>query len=193
MGKVIYLTGAPASGKSSTARLLADAIPGLLVWEYGARLTDHVRSRSAKVSSQDNLREHSSAVVTPEDVAQVDLALLDFVAANRASKNIIIDSRPVTKERYGFRITPFSLEQFNQLDPDEIWLLYASPEVTIARIEKDAAGRPMISEEEARMHTALQSSVAATYGMSAGAAIYLFDTSAPDRASLISLLGRRLT
>ena len=42
MPKVIYLTGAPASGKSSTTRMLADRVPGLRVWEYGARLTEHV-------------------------------------------------------------------------------------------------------------------------------------------------------
>lgn len=193
LAKVIYLTGAPASGKSSTTRLLADVVPGLLVWEYGLYLTEHVAKRSGAVTSQDNLRKHSSSVVAPEDVAQVDLALLDFVATNRVSKNIVIDSHPVTKESYGFRITPFSLEQFKLLAPDEIWFFYASPVATVTRIANDAAGRPMISEEEARMHTVLQSSVAATYGMSLGTPVYLFDTTTVDRPDLISRLAQRLT
>lgn len=73
MGKVIYLTGAPASGKSSTTRLLATAESTLLVWEYGARLTEYVRARSADVAGQDDLRKHSAAIVTAADVEEVDV------------------------------------------------------------------------------------------------------------------------
>lgn len=191
MGKVIYLTGAPASGKSSTTRLLGDADPNLLIWEYGAKLTEHVKRRSSEVTRQDDLRERSARVVTPEDVEEVDHALIAFVAQHRASNNVIIDSHPVTKETFGFRITPFSLEQFGRLAPDEIWLLYASPEVTIRRISADPAGRPLVSEEEARFHTTLQASVAATYGMALGRAVHLFDTGG-NRDELISGLQERL-
>ena len=33
MPKIVYLTGAPAAGKSSTAKMLADMVAGLDVWE----------------------------------------------------------------------------------------------------------------------------------------------------------------
>lgn len=191
MGKVVYLTGAPASGKSSTTRMLAVVDPTLVVWEYGAKLTDHVQRRTGLVTLQDELRTHSAGVVTFDDVQEVDQELVRFVQAHRQSSNIIIDSHPVTKEAFGFRVTPFSLELFNNLAPDEIWVLYASPEVTIERISADAAGRPMISVEEARFHTFLQSSVAATYAMSLGRAVHLFDT-AGDRNELLSRLAGRL-
>lgn len=191
MGKVIYLTGAPASGKSSTTRLLAKTDSNLLIWEYGARLTEHVKRCLVDGANQDELRERSAEVVTPDDIKQVDQALLNFVDEHRAMHNVIIDSHPVTKEAFGFRITPFSFEQFQRLAPDEIWLLFASPEVTIQRIASDPAGRPMVSEEDARFHTTLQGSVAAAYGMALGQAVHLFDTGG-DRNALITQLQRRL-
>lgn len=191
MPKVIYLTGAPASGKSSTMRMLRDRVPDLLIWEYGARLTEHIRDRSNQVVTQDDLRARSAGVVTPEDVDDVDLALIAFVAEHRNKQHILIDSHPVTKEAYGYRITPFSLERFGHLAPDEIWVLFASPEETRRRIAADDGGRPMVTEEEARIHTAIQASVASTYGISLGRPVYLFDTAAP-RDELVTRLVERL-
>lgn len=192
MPKVTYLTGAPAAGKSSTTRMLSDRVPGLLVWEYGARLTQHVMRKSTVISNQDDLRAISAGVVTPEDVVEVDRALLAFVADNRTERHVIIDSHPVTKEAHGYRITPFSLEQFARLAPDEIWVLYASPQETLRRITLDNGGRPLVTEEEARTHTALQASVAATYGMAVGRPVYLFDT-ASSRDELVARLVGRLS
>ena len=191
MPKIIYLTGAPAVGKSSTTRLLSSRIPNLDVWEYGVHLTTYVRKRHVGMVHQDDLRRLSAKVITPEDVAAVDDLLLAFVAERRGSRNVVIDSHAVTKESYGFRITPFSLKQFATLAPDEIWLLYTSPEVAIQRIAADAAGRPRIDVEHARMHTALQASVATTYGMALGIAVHVFDAGGSQEA-LVNLLSERL-
>lgn len=190
MAKVIYLTGAPAAGKSSTTRLLKELVTDLEIWEYGARLTEHCLGRSAAIADQDDLRAKSSAIVTPQDVADVDLKLLAFVEQHRGSRPVLIDSHAVTKESYGFRVTPFSLEQFARLRPDEIWVLYAEPEESRRRIAADPGGRPQISEEQARTHTLLQGSVACTYGMSIGCAVYMFDTAQPRDALVATLKGR---
>jgi adenylate kinase len=171
--------------------MLAERVPGLQVWEYGARLTEQVRSRTDAVSSQHELRAQSAGVVTPADVDEVDDALIAFVGEHRGRSDVLIDSHPVTKEDYGYRITPFSLTRFAQLAPDEIWVLYADPEETRRRIAADADGRPMVTVEEARTHAALQSSVASTYGMSLGRPVYLFDTAA-DRDALVDRLAARL-
>jgi adenylate kinase len=133
-------------------------------------------SRRNDVAGQEDLRRRSAGVVTPEDVAEVDRALLNFVTENRRVHHVLIDSHAVTKELYGYRVTPFSLKQFEQLRPDEIWVLYASPEETRRRISADGKGRPTITDEEARTHTTLQASVATTYGMAIGCPVYLFDT-----------------
>lgn len=189
--KTIYLTGAPASGKSTTAKKLADAIQPLEVWEYGARLTDYLRQRNSDVKDQVELRARSAERVFPEDIVAVDNLLISFVESNRANRHIIVDSHPVTKEEYGFRITAFSLERIRELNPDEIWVLYTSPEVAIERISKDAQGRMNISTEEARMHAALQSSVAANYGVILGCPVHLFDTDRPQE-EIVARLRRRL-
>ncbi|WP_242415208.1 ATP-binding protein [Sphingomonas panni] len=191
MAKVIYLTGAPASGKSSTTRMLKERVSDLEIWEYGARLTEHCLARCAAIAGQDDLRAQSSAVVTPQDVADVDLALLAFVDERRGSRPVLIDSHAVTKESYGYRVTPFSLKQFGRLRPDEIWVFYAEPAETRRRIVVDPGGRPQVSEEQARTHTLLQGSVACTYGMSIGCAVYMFDTTQP-RDILVSMLAERL-
>lgn len=190
MPKVIYLTGAPASGKSSTTRLITERLPRLLVWEYGARLTAHCAQRSAEVIGQHDLRARSAGVVTLADVEEVDRALIAFVAENRPTRHVLIDSHPVTKESHGYCITPFSLDQFAQLRPDEIWVLYADPEETRRRIREDAGGRPLVTQEEARTHTMLQASVAATYGMSIRCPVYMFDTAGPRDALIERLLER---
>lgn len=190
MPKIIYLTGAPAAGKSSTTRELLGKAPDLLIWEYGAKLTEHCAARDGTLKDQRELRARSAGVVTPEDVAAVDEQLLRFVNEWRGRRNVIVDSHPVTKEEWGYRITPFSLKQFADLSPNEIWVLFASPEETRRRIEVDDGGRPMVSKEEARMHTMLQASVAATYGMSIRCPVYMFDTAAPRDLLVDRLLGR---
>jgi adenylate kinase len=131
-------------------------------------------------------------LVMPEDVAEVDKALLAFVDLHRFTSHVLIDSHPVTKESYGYRITPFSLEEFGRLRPDEIWVLFADPIETRRRISADAGGRPLVTEEEARTHTMLQASVAATYGMSIRCPIYMFDTT-DTQDELIARLAGRLT
>ncbi|WP_237478586.1 AAA family ATPase [Lichenibacterium dinghuense] len=192
MAKVIYLTGAPASGKSSTTRLLAERVPDLLVWEYGARLTEHVRTRSAAVNDQTDLRSRSAEVVTPDDVVEVDRGLLAFVRAHRGERSILIDSHPVTKEAYGFRITAFPQDRIVELAPDEIWVLHADPLETRRRIGVDAGGRPMVSVEDARRHADLQAAVAATYGVLVGCPVHVFDAAVP-RDDLVARLAGRLS
>jgi len=190
MPKVIYLTGAPASGKSSAAKALITQKPEIAVWTYGERLAATVQARGGLEGGHSELRAKSAAIVTPEDVEDTDRALLAFVQEHRASQHVLIDSHPVTKEDYGFRVTPFSLAQFASLSPSEIWVLYATPQETLRRIAADPDGRPTITEEEARMHTFVQSSVATTYGASIRCPTYLFDASGSREDLVAKMMGR---
>jgi adenylate kinase len=63
------------------------------------------------------MHQQSSSLITPEDIAAVDQKLLSFVQERRGRINVIIDSHPVTKENYGFRVTTFSLDQLKALAP----------------------------------------------------------------------------
>lgn len=191
MAKVVYVTGAPAAGKSSTIARLREADPTIQIFEYGARLTEMVKARIADVRSQDDIRTHSALLIRPEDIVEMDRRLLEFVDEHRGRRTVLIDSHPVTKESYGFRITAFSTEQIRALNPDEIWVFFAGPQETRRRISEAPGGRPIISEEEARMHTTIQASVAATYGIMAPSPVYLFDTE-QDRDTLLLRLQERL-
>lgn len=190
MPKVIYLTGAPAAGKSTTAKHLARMRSDVHVFEYGAELTKLVGKRVASGLLQDELRQKSSLVVKESDVRELDEALVSLVNGQN-DKHVIINSHPVTKELYGFRITPFEIGQIKRLRIYEIWVLYASAAVTINRIVADPGGRPTPTREEAEMHTNLQSSLAAMYAVVAGVPAYLFDTS-QDRETLYRMLSSHL-
>lgn len=189
--KVIYLTGAPAAGKSSTLRKLQEAEPSIFRFEYGAELTKFIQGRGTVVANQDELRARSAQVVRPEDVDALDNILLDQVDRLRGKRPVIIDSHPVTKETYGFRVTAFAQAKVQRLQPDEIWVLYTAPSVMQERIRRTPGGRPMVTEEEARMHTSTQVSVAVSYGIMTGSPVYLFDTD-QDQALIVNSLLERL-
>ena len=189
--KLIYLTGAPASGKSSTLKKLQEAEHSLFYFEYGAELTSYVKAKGAPIANQQELRAQSSDIVTPEHVDALDRMLLDKVRELRGKRPIVIDSHSVTKESYGYRITSFSEKQIKELNPDEIWFFYTAPQAALDRIEQSSAGRPMISAEEARMHTLTQASITSAYGIMANAPVYLFDTNR-DQDELVRTLRERI-
>ncbi|MBL6431682.1 MAG: AAA family ATPase [Alphaproteobacteria bacterium] len=188
--KVIYLTGAPAAGKSTTLEKLQEAQPSIFRFEYGAELTKFIQKRGALVANQKELRALSSQVVLPEDIEALDNILLEQVDILRGKRPVIIDSHPVTKETYGYRLTTFAQDKIQRLRPDEIWVFYTPPSVMLQRISRAPEGRPMVTEEEARMHTYTQVSVAAFYGVLTGAPVYLFDTNKNQTLIVRKLLER---
>jgi adenylate kinase len=175
---VVYLTGAPATGKSTLSRNLAKHIRDLTVFAYSEELRKLLMRKSGGPSlTEDDIRRQSARVVTAEDVAQLDQELVDLVNRERGHRSVLIDSHPVTKEHYGFRVTGFDLPTIQRLNPDVLVCLYASAEITRARIQADAMGRPLPSAFESDMHTHLQAAVATQYGVVTGKPVYLFDSS----------------
>jgi adenylate kinase len=189
--QVIYLTGAPAAGKSSLTRRLRQLVDPIEVWEFGERLTAYLNETRGSDMDQTELRRQSAKAAPPEAIAAVDDMLINFVTSHRAKSHVVIDSHPVTKEHYGYRVTPYSLKRFAELQPTQIWMLYTDPSVALQRIGASPEGRPNISVEEARFHTQMQASVAITYGMSLGLPVHLFD-SALDPGELAQQLAERI-
>lgn len=188
---VVYLTGAPAAGKSTVAEQLKQVITPMEVFNYGHELTRYLASKTGQTIAQEEIRRQSSQVVTPEDVEALDTILLRRVVEARSSTNFVIDTHAVTKEAYGFRITPFSLRRIEELRPTKIVVLYTSPDVALKRFGADAVGRPMISEFESGFHTGLQAAVAVSYGTSLGIPVYFLDSS-KDIPELLDWFRRRL-
>jgi adenylate kinase len=191
MGSVIYLTGAPATGKSTLGRALATEVPGLQLFCYSEHLRDLVNRRAPSSVTESSIREKSAAIVTSDDVKQLDEQLVGWVAAERARNPIVIDSHPVTKENFGFRVTPFSHDRVRELSPDFIVCMYAAPEVIEERIRADPQGRPLPTRYELSLHTQAQINVAVQYGIILGRPCYLVDssTSQPELVATV----RRLT
>lgn len=178
MSKVIYLTGAPATGKSTLTENLAESHSDTSIFTYSKELLKIVRKREGHIATQDDLRQHSASVITHEDVLAVDLRLLDLLKKTRDKQNIVIDSHPVTIENYGFRITPFSKEQIQGLKPDIIVCLYAGADTISMRILENPAGRPVPTDFELDLHTQLQCQVASIYALETGARLFMLDASA---------------
>lgn len=176
---VIYLTGSPASGKSTLLRALAGSISPLIPFSYSAELAKHIESTTGAAISEVEIRTRSAKAVTPKDVAAVDQALLTMVAEKRDHSHIVIDSHAVTKESYGLRVTPFSKAALRRLAPTVIVCLYTPSEAAIERIRLQPAGRPEPTPFEADLHTHLQCSVALSYSLELGLPCYFLDSTRP--------------
>jgi adenylate kinase len=95
MKPVIYLTGAPATGKSTLSRNLAKQYPELLVFAYSEQLREHLAGKSGGPSvSESEIRQKSSQLVTPQDIDDLDQKLVDLVRETRVSRPVLIDSHP---------------------------------------------------------------------------------------------------
>lgn len=176
---IVYLTGAPATGKSTVCSELSKQLPELRVFSYSTELRKFAGRRTGRPMSEDDIRRLSGIVITPEDVQGLDVELAELAARRRDVGPMIIDSHAVTKEEYGFRVTAFDTATLSSVNPDCIVCLYTSPDVACQRIASDPRGRPQISGFEAGMHTQLQCSVAAQYGVLLGKPVYLVDSSEP--------------
>lgn len=179
MGKVVYVTGAPATGKSTLCEALA-VNASVRLFCYSQRLRDHVNRQAGAGLDEVAIRRESARVITSQHVTEVDALLQQEADACRAADRILlIDSHPVTKESYGFRVTPFKLGRLLDLKIDLLVCLYADPAVLAERIRSEPQGRPLPSPFELALHVQLQASLVSTYSLPGGQACHLFDRSVP--------------
>lgn len=182
VGKVIYVTGAPATGKSTLCSALA-ADPRVQTFCYSERLRDHVNRQCGANLDEVAIRRESAQVVTSKHVDEVDEMLQAEADTSRVDGNyLLIDSHPVTKEAYGFRVTPFKLQRLLDLRIDRLVCLYADPAVLEDRIRRDPQGRPLPTRFELSMHVQLQAAVLSTYSILAANPCHLVDSSLEPEA-----------
>ncbi len=184
--KAIYLTGAPAAGKSTLCRELKKT-NNIKFFEYGASMSRYLIARNHHVP-QDMLRKGIDGMVTAEDIESVNEEMVDFVAQHRTNYHVIIDSHHITKEKNGFMASVFSKSRLIQLNPTEIWVLYTTPEVTQSRIINDSGGRPLISIFDANLHTYLQASLALNYACELGCRVRFIDSGLDENTTVSNAL-----
>src|SRR5579862_8625407 len=122
--EVIYVTGAPASGKTTFVRELQHLKPSIKVFHYSELLADYLSKRYRRGISHTKLRKTSAFTIATEDIEEVDKLLIKEVTKTRKFRHVLVDSHPVTKEKYGFRITAFSLPFLRALNPTRVCILY---------------------------------------------------------------------
>lgn len=175
-GKVVLLTGAAATGKSSVAKFIASHFRPVKKVDFGQLLLDRKLRTVGAQLTYDELREKSAQVVTSEDVKSVDAELIDSVQQLRKLTNVIIDSHAVTRETYGYRVTHYSDTELRHLAFDLVIITYCEPDELVRRHTHDPRGRPPISAFEAQHQMGLQESVGLHYAIVSGCRAYLLNT-----------------
>lgn len=193
MSLVIYLTGAPAAGKSTLVRRLRERDPRIDCFEYGREMAAHLRASGSPIDlTQQTLRSGTSGVVSPNDILMVNRRMMEWVDDNDGERDLIIDSHQVTLEHYGFRIAPFSADDLKRLRLSEIWVLSASPAATIERIAESLHGHRMPTQYQAYTHAFLQASLALTYATRLDIEVHVFDTEAGGEEEVLGAAVERL-
>jgi len=187
-GKIILLTGAAGTGKSTLAGLAETGIRRLKKVDFGQLLLQLKRDQGFVDLTYEDLRRRSAEIITPSDVSATDLKLIESLPEWRRHSHILIDSHAVTKEEYGFRLTHYSFHQLRQIAFDAIVVTYCEPTAIVARRKEDPAGRPAISLFEAQHHMTLQEALAINYAVICGCGYFLLDTGKQSPTQLVSRL-----
>lgn len=190
-GKIIYLTGAPATGKSTLGKNIEQCRDDVELISYSAELVNYINNKDVSNNLDEvMIRKKSAHVVTESDINVIDQNIINRCRAEKIYKNIIIDSHPVTKEDYGFRITGFKDDVLKKLSPDVVICLYADPQVISERIRSNPGGRPLPSIFEIEVHIQTQINLAAVYGILAGCPVYLIDSNEDPTTLAKVVIGR---
>ena len=133
-GKVVMLTGAAGTGKSTLAAECATQIRPLHKVDFGHLLLEAKRRQGYPDLTYDQLRTLSGSIITPEDVRAADSAFIESLPALRARINVLIDSHAVTRESYGYRITHYSFDNLRRISFDAIVITYCHPDAWLERV-----------------------------------------------------------
>lgn len=184
MGKVILLTGAPGTGKSTLRRALGERVSSLDHFDYGELLRRRKERHGTKLTYEE-LRTQSASVISPTDVASTDEWVIGEISRIRTRRHVVIDSHALTRESFGFRAVPFSLGQLTELKLDAVIALRCDPDVLLTRVEQNSGGRRALTPELAREIQLLQESLGLTYCVACGCPAYIIDTTALNAAEVL--------
>lgn len=185
----MYLTGAPATGKTSVATYLHETFRAR-VFSYGQALVKHAALRNV---SHEQLREQSSSLVQKELIMELDAALPGTISEWRRSGPVVIDSHAVTSESWGLRALPYSSDALLRLAVTRIVCLMADGDTLLGRIALNPAGRRSEDVWKLEQLNNAQVALAATYAHTLGVPLCAIDARRPFSdvcAAAASQMGR---
>ena len=173
MGKAVYLTGVPGTGKSTICQAILTSRADVKVFSYSEHLGRHLGIAKSE------LRGKSASVVMTEAVHAVDAELAEYVADHRLDGSVLVDSHAVTSEDYGYRAVPFKPEVLTAVGFDAVVCLAADPATLAERVAADPASRRVVEVDEIEQAQRLQEGVATAYAVILGVPLYVIDTDRP--------------
>jgi adenylate kinase len=171
---LVYLTGAPATGKTSVADYLRTTY-GARPFSYGQELRDHASLRGI---SHEELRDQSSKVVTAKLIAELDASLPTLLAGWREEGPVVIDSHAVTSETWGLRALPYNADALSAIGITHIICLIADGETLLERIRATPEGRRADDPWKLEQLNNTQLALAAAYTHTLGIGLFAIDARA---------------
>jgi adenylate kinase len=173
---LVYLTGIPASGKTTVVGKVKAVMPTVAVLEYSVLIAEHLAKKHRREVTHEELRRSSSNLITRQDVLSVDSFLISYATKLRRERPVIVASHPVTREQYGFRAIPFSPSMLLRIAPTAVCMLICSSETVNRRVGRNAEGRPLLAKNQVATHASIQGAIAAIYGFSLGVPMFFLES-----------------
>ena len=173
--KLLYLTGAPATGKSTITDAITQINPSIQIIRYSDEIKKFLAQSNRGEFTTLQLREASAKIVSYRDIANIDQYILSKIQDSTANY-IVLESHALTVESYGFRATPFSIQMLQMMAPNLIVCLYSESDVIFERIKNNPHGRLMQNIESIQTGQFLQMSLALHYAILSNAEIHFVNS-----------------
>jgi adenylate kinase len=189
--KLIYLTGAPSSGKKATCDQMA-VDKSVRIFSFGKEMLRRLNTKRPQITMND-MRTSTLDYVDPDDIKEIDKKMRDFCSESTEYGPVIINSLHVNRERYGLSISPFEPLDLSRLGVSEIWVFSASNLETARRAkERILAGggsEAFVPKEfEIERHAAAVMALALNYAALAGVRLRVFDSDgSPEKLAELCL------
>ena len=188
--KLLYLTGVPASGKSTITNAISHIEPSIQIIRYSDEIRRFYAQSKREHFTTSQLRAASSKIISHSDISNIDQYVLEKIQSSSANY-IVLESHALTAESYGFRATPFSIQMLKLIAPNLIVCLYSETDLIFERIKDNPQGRLLQSAEDIQVGQLLQMSLALQYGILTNAETHFVNTQQDSQVvarQLISML-----